>query len=200
MNIDRYRTERFFIRNSQCDCCLRLISFELREVGMNLVEGKSGEIVVGWDDAKYTYAEVENLLAKIGFPVLQSHDERLVAQIKRAVIDLVQYSTYNAMVRNSDYLVERFNLSYSYLSSLFSRIEGESLEKFIIKKRIERVSQLLDENELSLSEIAFMMGYSSVQYLSTQFRRVSGQSVSDYKRIRQIREREILEVLSHNSL
>ncbi|HML86182.1 MAG TPA: helix-turn-helix domain-containing protein, partial [Bacteroidales bacterium] len=67
----------------------------------------------------------------------------------------------------------------------FSRITGESLEKFIIKKRIERVSQLLEDNELSLSEIAYMMGYSSVQYLSTQFRRVTGQSVSEYKRIRQ---------------
>lgn len=185
MNIDRHRKERFYIRNNHCDCCVRLISFELREVGMTLVEGTGGEIVVAWDEATYSSADVEQFLAKIGFPVLQSHDERLVAQLKGAVVDLVYFSTYNAMVRNSDYLVERFNLSYSYLSSLFSRITGESLEKFIIKKRIERVSQLLEDNELSLSEIAYMMGYSSVQYLSTQFRRVTGQSVSEYKRIRQ---------------
>jgi len=95
--------------------------------------------------------------------------------------DMVQNTTYNAMIRNSDYLVERFGLSYPYLSALFSKHEGTTLEKFIISLKIEKVKELIEEEDLTLSEIAYMMGYSSVQYLSTQFRAVTGVSVTDFK-------------------
>ena len=105
----------------------------------------------------------------------------LVEQIRHAVIDLVHNSTYNAMVRNSDYLVERFGMSYPYISSLFSKHEGTTLEKFTILHKIEKVKELIEYGELTLSEIAYMMGYSSVQYLSTQFKSVTGISVTEYK-------------------
>jgi AraC-like DNA-binding protein len=86
------------------------------------------------------------------------------------------------MVRNSDYLVEKFGLSYQYISSVFSKNEGVTLEKFIIRHKIEKAKELILYDELSLSEIAYMMGYSSVQYLSTQFRNVTGVSVSEFKK------------------
>jgi AraC-like DNA-binding protein len=97
------------------------------------------------------------------------------------VIDLVHNSTYNAMVRNSDFLVERFGLSYPYLSSLFSKHEATTLEKYTILHKIEKVKELIEYEELTLSEIAYMMGYSSVQYLSTQFKSVTGISVTEYR-------------------
>jgi AraC family transcriptional regulator len=97
------------------------------------------------------------------------------------VIELVHHTTYNAMVRNSDYLVERFGMSYPYISSLFSKHQNTTLEKFIIVHKIEKVKELIEYGELTLSEIAYMMGYSSVQYLSTQFRSVTGVSVTEYK-------------------
>ncbi len=105
----------------------------------------------------------------------------LVEQIKQAVIELVHHSTYNAMVRNSDYLVERFGMSYPYISSLFSKHESTTLEKFTILQKIEKVKELIEYADLTLSEIAYMMGYSSVQYLSTQFKTITGISVTDYK-------------------
>jgi AraC-like DNA-binding protein len=86
------------------------------------------------------------------------------------------------MVRNSDYLVGKFGKTYPYLSSVFSKYEGITLEKYIIFQKIEKAKALIEEDELSLSEIAFMMGYSSVQYLSTQFKSVTGVSVSDFKK------------------
>ncbi len=100
------------------------------------------------------------------------------------MIDLVHHSTYNSRIRNSDYLVERFNLSYQYLTSVFSKHENITLEKYIILLKVEKVKELLDQGEFTLSEIAFMMGYSSVQYLSSQFKNVVGISVSDYKKRR----------------
>lgn len=105
----------------------------------------------------------------------------LVEQIKKAVIDLVYNTTFNAMVRNSDYLVERFNKSYPYLSTLFLKHENTSLEKITIQCKIEKAKELIKYDEFTLSEIAFMMGYSSAQYLSTQFKAVTGISVTEYK-------------------
>lgn len=179
---DSWQTERLFLGNMLSDCCTRLIDMLLRDAGFLLSEARLGEIVVAFDPKTQSIKEAEQLLSEEGFPVLLDRDQRIVMQIKQAVIDLVYYSTYNAMVRNSDYLVERFDMSYPYMSQLFSRVENLTLEKFIIHHKIERVKQLLQEGNLTLSEIAFMMGYSSVQYLSTQFKNVAGVSVSDFKK------------------
>ena len=116
-----------------------------------------------------------------GFEIIRDKEKMLVEQIKHAVIDLVHNSTYNAMVRKSDYLVERFGMSYPYISTLFSKHENVTLEKFTILHKIEKVKELIEYGELTLSEIAYMMGYSSVQYLSTQFKLVTGISVTEYK-------------------
>ncbi len=121
------------------------------------------------------------MLEEYGFEIVTDKEKILVEQIKQALIDLIHNSTYNAMVRNSDYLVERFNMSYPYISSLFSKHEHTTLEKFTILHKIEKVKELINYGELTLSEIAYMMGYSSVQYLSTQFKSIAGVSVTDYK-------------------
>jgi AraC family transcriptional regulator len=121
------------------------------------------------------------MLESLGFEIIRDKEKALVEQIRLAVIELVHNSTYNAMVRNSDYLVERFGMSYPYISSLFSKHENTTLEKLIISNKIEKVKELIEYGDLTLSEIAYMMGYSSVQYLSTQFKSVTGVSVSDYK-------------------
>lgn len=179
---EHWQTERLYLGNMLSDCCIKVIGVVLREAGFIMAEARLGEVVVAFDPQLHSVKEIERLLSEEGFPVLLDRDQRIVMQIRQAVIDLVYYSTYNAMVRNSDYLVERFDMSYPYMSQLFSRVENLTLEKFIIYHKIERVKQLLQEGSLTLSEIAFMMGYSSVQYLSTQFKNVAGVSVSDYKK------------------
>ena len=133
------------------------------------------------DPKKITWKKIETMLEGYGFEILRDKEKMLVEQIKQAVIELVHHSTYNAMVRNSDYLVERFGMSYPYISSLFSKHEGTTLEKFTILHKIEKVRELIEYGELTLSEIAYMMGYSSVQYLSTQFKSITGISVTEYR-------------------
>jgi AraC-like DNA-binding protein len=87
----------------------------------------------------------------------------------------------DSIARKSDYLVEKTGLSYPYLSRIFSNHEHITLEKYIILNKIERIKELIDQEELTLSEIAFNMDYSSVQYLSNQFKQMTGMTVSDYK-------------------
>jgi len=141
-----------------------------------------GEATVTYDPDDINLDSIGKLLEEDGFELLMDKDKQLIEQIKSAIIDLVHHSTFNAMVRNSDFLVEKFNLSYQYISSIFSKEEGVTLEKYIIHQKIEKAKELIQYGELTLSEIAFMMGYSSVQYLSTQFKNVTGVSVSEYKK------------------
>jgi len=169
------------LKNMVCNCCIRLLGKELDIDGIVLHDIKLGTIVFSHDPKKIPLKMIEKMLQDFGFEIIVDKEKILVEQIKQAMIDLIHNSTYNAMVRNSDYLVERFDMSYPYISSLFSKHENTTLEKFTILHKIEKVKELIQYGELTLSEIAYMMGYSSVQYLSTQFRSVTGVSVTDYK-------------------
>jgi AraC family transcriptional regulator len=169
------------VKNMTCSCCIHLLFKELSVDGIEIHDLKLGTIVLSHDPKKMTWKKIESILESFGFEIIRDKEKMFVEQIKLAVIELVHNSTYNAMVRNSDYLVERFEMSYPYLSSLFSKNENVTLEKFIILHKIEKVKELIEYGDLTLSEIAYMMGYSSVQYLSTQFKSVTGISVTDYK-------------------
>jgi len=114
--------------------------------------------------------------------VIESREMILVEQIKHAVIELIHHlNNVDSVVRKSDYLVEKLGYSYQHLSKTFSAHEPVTLERYIILQKIERIKQLIDNGEFTLSEIAFMMDYSSVQYLSNQFRQITGMTVSEYK-------------------
>ncbi|MFZ4520823.1 MAG: helix-turn-helix domain-containing protein [Bacteroidales bacterium] len=169
------------VKNMTCSCCVHLLRKELSVDGIDIQDIKLGMLVLSIDPKKITWKKIETMLALYGFEIIVDKEHILVEQIKQAVIDLVHNSTYNAMVRNSDYLVERFGMSYPYISSLFSKHENTTLEKFTIQNKIEKVKELIEYGELTLSEIAYMMGYSSVQYLSTQFKTITGISVTEYR-------------------
>jgi AraC-like DNA-binding protein len=169
------------VRNMVCNCCIRLLRKELDVDGITVHDIRLGTIVLSHDPGVVPMKAIESILEEFGFEIVTDKEKILVEQIKQALIELIHHSTYNAMVRNSDYLVERFGMSYPYISALFSKHEPVTLEKFTILHKIEKVKELIHYGDLSLSEIAYMMGYSSVQYLSTQFKTVTGVSVTDYK-------------------
>jgi AraC family transcriptional regulator len=175
-------TKTLHINNMICNCCSRVVKMELESISVEVNKITLGEAEIIFDPKIITFAEIETKLLDNGFSLLVHKDIILVEDIKRAVIDLVHHTTFNAMVRNSDYIVGKFGKTYPYLSSLFSKFEGITLEKYIINQKTEKVKQLIQADEMSLSEIAFIMGYSSVQYLSTQFKHITGISVSEYKK------------------
>jgi AraC family transcriptional regulator len=179
--ISAYPTKTIHVKNMTCSCCIHLLRKELSIDGIEIRDIKLGTIILSVDTKKISWKKIESMLEGFGFEIIRDKEKILIEQIKQAVVDLVHTTTYNAMVRNSDYLVERFGMSYPYISSLFSKHENATLEKFIILHKIEKVKELIEYGELTLSEIAYMMGYSSVQYLSTQFKTVTGISVTEHK-------------------
>ena len=170
------------LSNMQCDCCKRVVRIDLEEIGVQVLDVELGRVLIQFKTKSIAFSMVEEVLNAGGFSIIKDKEAMLAEEIRQTIVTLVHQTTYNAMVRNSDYLVGKFGKTYPYLSSVFSKYEGITLEKFIIQQKIEKVRALIGEGELTLSEIAFIMGYSSVQYLSTQFKNVTGLSVTDYKK------------------
>ena len=125
---------------------------------------------------------LEEALKAEGFALVRHADEQLVESIKGAAIELFYHgNNTNSLLRNSDHLSERTGQPYTVLSRIFSERTGITLERYIVLLKIERVKELLSYRDLSLSEISYQMGYSSVQYLSTQFKQTTGVTVSEFK-------------------
>lgn len=166
-----------------CKCCIRVIKQELEQHGVMVERINLGEAEITFDDEKINADGIEKIIEDNGFELVKNKDLILVEQIKVAVVELIHYANnMNSIIRNSDYLVEKLGYSYQHLSVLFSKYEPNTLEKYIILNKIEKVKEMIEYGEITLSEIAFSMGYSSVQYLSNQFKTITGISVTDYKK------------------
>lgn len=165
-----------------CQCCLRVIREEFEKAGLLVKQISLGKATISYDPAILSLEDVRAILLELGTDLIDTRENRLVEEIKRTVVELVHHmNNVDSIVRKSEYLVEKMGLSYSYLSRIFSSHEHITLERFIILNKIERIKELIDQEELTLSEIAFIMDYSSVQYLSNQFKHMTGMTVSEYK-------------------
>ncbi|MBL7905449.1 MAG: helix-turn-helix transcriptional regulator [Bacteroidales bacterium] len=171
------------LKNMVSSSCIKLVRILLENRGAEVTSVKLGQVEFSYDPGISNETTFAEMLASEGFEPIISREQQIIEKTRQAVVELIHKAgNVNSLIRNSDYLVERLGLSYSYLSALFPKYEHITLEKFIILHRIEKVKELLEYNELTLSEIALQLGYSSVQYLSNQFRQVTGSSVSDYRK------------------
>ena len=165
-----------------CQCCLRVIREELEQTGVEVEEISLGKATIRFDERTLSLEDIRSILNGLGTDLIHTRESRLVEEIKQAVMELIhQMNNVDSLVRKSEYLVEKTGLSYAYLSRIFSNHEKITLEKYVILNKIERIKELIDQDEFTLSEIAYMMDYSSVQYLSNQFKHITGMTVSEYK-------------------
>jgi AraC-like DNA-binding protein len=169
------------IKNMTCPSCISILKIELENIGVEVKEVKLGEATIRKPE-NVPLEAIEAVLNKHGFSSIADDEKLLVEEVKLAVLKLIKkHSQLKEEVRNSDFIAQEVGRSYRTLSELFSRHEGTTIERYIIQQRIKRTKELLREGELSLSQIAAELGYSSVQHLSGQFKKVEGVSVSDYK-------------------
>ncbi|MEO0471817.1 MAG: helix-turn-helix transcriptional regulator [Bacteroidota bacterium] len=166
-----------------CPRCVEAVEESLQDVGLIVKSVELGAAVIQSNQG-VSDEQIAEVLEKRGFVLLAGREEKLIAQVKAAVLELIHYQDDQPPVKNSVYLQEKIGLSYSHLSKLFSSLEGITIEKYIILQKIERVKELITYDELSLTQIAAMMHYSSPQHLSNQFRTITGMSVSDFKRLK----------------
>jgi AraC-like DNA-binding protein len=172
---------QLYIKNMVCDRCILAIKEQLDKAGLPFNKVNLGEVEL---ENEPTSVQLDNLnkgLTAIGFELLDDKKEKLVEKVKNIIISLVHRNEEGNNKKLSVLLEEKLQLDYHYLSNLFSSTEGLTIEKYAIRQRIERVKELLTYNELSLSEIADQMEYSSVQHLSQQFKKETGLTPSQFR-------------------
>lgn len=138
--------------------------------------------------------KLREALVSYGFELIDDTKSQLIEKIKNTVIQSVHHSNEDLKINYSEYIESHLNRDYAYLSSLFSEIEGTTIEKYIILQKIERVKELLVYDELTLSEIAYQMGYSNVAYLSNQFKKVTGLTPSHFKQVKENKRKPLDEI------
>jgi len=175
-------TENIRIKNMVCNSCIKVIrnAFEKNEISIENIY--LGQAKITYDKFKITKQKIEKILLDEGFELISDRETHIVEEIKHAIIDLVHHmNNIDSVVRKSEYLVEKLGMSYQQISKIFSKHENITLEKYTILQKIERIKALIDNDEYTLSEIAYMMDYSSVQHLSAQFKTITNLTVTEYK-------------------
>ena len=183
-----------YIKNMVCNRCVMVVSTIFKEAGIDNANVQLGKVTAKNQIDAEIFKQVEIRLKEVGFEIINDSKSQLIEQIKTESINYVYQNKWDEKLNFSDYLVDKFHLDYPYLSTIFSSIEGTTIEKYLINLKIERVKELLVYDEKTLSEIAWEMGYSSVAHLSGQFKRITGFSPSHFKQIKEQKRKSINDV------
>lgn len=183
-----------YIKNMVCNRCILVVRQEVEKLGLQVEAIKLGEVTLSKKLDDQQRKQLAGVLEPLGFELIDDKKSQLIAQIKALVIQWVREQDGERTVNLSDILADQLHHDYNYLSNLFSEVEGVTIEKYHIAQKVERVKELLVYDELSLSEIAYQLGYSSVAYLSNQFKKVTGLSPSYFKKIKEDKRKPLDEV------
>ncbi len=185
---------KIYIKYMVSTRCKMLVKQELRKLGLHFIVVDMGVVDIMEELDEFQRESLRIALAESGLELMDDKKSMLIEKIKNVIIDMVHYSDKLAKTNFSDYLSEKLNHHYTYLANMFSEVQGITIEKFIIFHKIERVKELIIYNELNLTEIAFMMHYSSVAHLSNQFKKVTGLSPSHFKKLKDKRRNPIEDI------
>lgn len=166
-----------------CNRCIMVVRNELDRLGYKVINVKLGEVTLDKEITAVEKKHIDDILIPYGFQLIDDKKSRIIEKVKNTIVDLVHLHDNNIQTNLSDVLSDALHLDYKYLSNIFSEVEGTTIEKYFIAQKIEKVKELLVYDELSLSEIALRLNYSSVAYLSNQFKKVTGLTPSHFKQV-----------------
>ena len=170
-----------YIKNMVCDRCKMVVCQALQHVGLHPTKIDLGEVVIEEEPSPRQLSTLRAALGQLGFELLDDRRQQTIDLVKSSLIKLVHYHDNQVTTNLSDYLSSELHHDYSALSKLFSEVEGKTIERYYIELRIERVKELIRYDELTLRQIAHRMNYSSVAYLSSQFKSVTGMTPTQFK-------------------
>jgi len=164
--------------------CKMMVKAELEKLGLHYTVVDLGKVEVKEEISQDQRQHLAIALKKMGLELMDDKKAILIERIKNVIIETIHYSDEALKINFSDHLSEKLNYDYTYLANLFSEVQGTTIEHFIIMHKIERVKELLVYDELSLTEISYMLHYSSVAHLSNQFKKVTGLTPTFFKHIK----------------
>jgi len=183
-----------YVKNMVCNRCKLVLHSELEKIGITPLSIDLGEVQLERELSAEQKQALSEKLQALGFDLIDDKKSRLIERIKTLIIELVHQQNSALSVNLSTYLAEALRYDYAYLSNLFTAVEGTTIEQYFIHQKIERVKELLVYDELSLSEIAFQLNYSSVAHLSNQFKKVTGLSPSHFRQLKDKKRKALDEV------
>lgn len=182
------------IKNMVCNRCKWVVKTELEKLGHNVMVMRLGEVELQDEPTPAQVGEIEQKLNEFGFELIGDRSSQLIESMKTTLIKLVQEPDQLEKMNLSEFLSSQLHRDYSSLSKLFSEVEGITIEQFFILQKIERAKELLVYDEMSLTQIAYELGYSSVAHLSSQFKKVTGLTPSHFKQLRGEKRKPLDEV------
>lgn len=183
-----------YIKNMVCNRCIMVVSKIFEDAKIKVTKVQLGKVETSGLVAAEELELLNKQLNSVGFEIINDSKSRLIEKIKNITVEYVYNHTGEYKTNFSEYLTDRLNLDYPYLSTLFSSVEGTTIEKHLINLKIERVKELLVYDEKTLSEIAWELGYNSVAYLSGQFKKVTGFTPSHFKNLGEKKRKSINDV------
>jgi AraC-like DNA-binding protein len=180
--------------------CKLAVKEELKKLGLHFVVVDLGEVEIMEDMTLEQKQQLQAGLISSGLELMDDKRAVLIEKINNVIIEMIHHSEELPKVNYSDYISQKLDYDYTYLSNIFSEVKGITIQQCIIVNKIERVKELLFYNELSLTEISFKMHYSSVAHLSNQFKKVTGLTPSAYKQLKEKKRSSLEEIGKSNGL
>ena len=174
--------------------CKMMVKEELKKLGLHFIVVDLGEVEIMEDLSPEQREELRLALLRSGLELMDDRKAVLIEKVKNLIIEMVHYADELPKVNYSDYIAEKLNHDYTYLSNIFSEVKGITIQQFIIVHKIERIKELIIYDELNITEIAWKMNYSSVAHLSNQFKKVTGLTPSHFKQLKDKRRTPIEDI------
>ncbi|MEN8138154.1 MAG: AraC family transcriptional regulator [Bacteroidota bacterium] len=184
-----------YIKNMVCNRCIKVVKDEFEKLNIVIEEIELGKVSISSNLDDNQIVELREILQENGFELIDDKKSKLIDSIKTLIIEKIHHSKeVEKSINSSEYISKKIGHDYSYLSNLFSSVEGITIEKYIINQKIEKAKELLVYNELTLNEISYRLGYSSVQHLSNQFKKITGLTPSHFKKLKENKRKPLDEV------
>jgi len=177
------KSNKLLIKNMVCQRCILTVEAILVKLGMPAAKVIIGEAELNAAPGENQLKNIETELKKVGFELIGSKVNKIVEDIKKIIIGYIADLSGEKNMKLSSLITGKIHYDYSYLSDLFSSVEGITIEQFFILQRIEKVKELIVYEESSLTEIAWQTGFSSVHHLSAQFKKTTGLTPSHFKKL-----------------
>lgn len=177
-----------------CQRCISAVENLLREKDLNILNVKLGEAEISEEVSDEQLNEIDEELINLGFERIDNKKSQLIEKIKNIVIEQIHYKKGSIDQNWSDILTSALPYEYKYLSKLFSSVEGITIEHYIIKQKIEKAKEQIIYDQMSLSEIAYFLGYSSIPHFSSQFKKITGMTPTQFKNLQDPNRKRLDEV------
>lgn len=180
--------------------CKMAVKEELKKLGLHFIIVDLGEIEIMENITEQQREQLKIGLLNSGLELMDDRRAVLIEKIKIVITEMVHYSDELPKMNYSDYISEKLNYDYTYLSNIFSEVKGITIQQFIIIHKIERIKELIIYDELNITEIADKMNYSSVAHLSAQFKKITGLTPSHFKQLKDKRRTPLEEIGDENRI